>query len=629
MKKFLALIFAIVFVYISYTGLLFFFSSDRELKNIGHIILLDRHGEVLTDMGLPGWYSAHYAGALNNALVQWIISIEDGRYYEHSGIDIIGKIGAIRENYNAGSIVRWGSTLTEQYIKNIYFPWEKRTIPQKIEESFYASVLWIRYNKDEILRKYLDSVYMGNGLYGIQSAIDVYFWWKNPDTLTETEIVEIITRIHSPNIGLDGDNYAEKVSQKLYRKSFSGELTRTGRKIGINTFPHLTERIRKEIRWYCQWTENDLQKFVQKIPKDICTSNSLNIETTIDKNLSVFSRDTMEGIVQSLENENVHNGSVYVLNPKNNTILAYIGNRTSTSKENAIDMIQERRSVWSVLKPFVYSIALTGGADGESLVMDDTKVYNTEQGDKSFVPENYVPKSYGPVRLKEALGNSLNSASVRLSESIGIGKIYDAYKKSSLRLDHDAGYYGYGIALGSVELTLENVVEWYTSLISLDDGSHFLLYNILSDGKNRAKTFGISSILNTSIPIAVKTGTSTDFHDNWTIGYHPNAIIGVWVGNADQSPMQDVSWVSGAWPIFHHIAEYMIAHGMIENIELAIPEGIEKTTICLDNSCMRKEEWFRWKNMTNLSRILEKKFYKSEFITPLTDEEIEKWNIKQ
>lgn len=91
--------------------------------------------------------------------------------------------------------------------------------------------------------------------------------------------------------------------------------------------------------------------------------------------------------------------------------------------------------------------------------MDDTKVYNTEQEDKNFVPENYVPKSYGPVRLKEALGNSLNSASVRLSEAIGIGKIYDAYKKSGLRLDHDAGYYGYGIALGSVELTLENVVE--------------------------------------------------------------------------------------------------------------------------------------------------------------------------
>ncbi|MDD2694267.1 MAG: transglycosylase domain-containing protein [Candidatus Gracilibacteria bacterium] len=628
MKKFLALIFAIVFVYISYTGLLFYFAPEQYLKNVGNIRILDKKGEILTDMSLPGGYSTHYTGSLDNALVRGIISIEDGRYYEHSGIDIIGKIGAIRENYNAGTIVRGGSTLTEQYIKNIYFPGEKRTIQQKIREAFSATILGFKYNKEQILRKYLDSVYMGNGLYGIQSAIDVYFGGENPDTLTETEIVEIITRIHSPNIGTDGKNYAEKVSQKLYGKSFSGELTRTERKIGINTFSHLTTRIQKEIASYCQGRENNLKMFVQQIPEKICLANSLDIQTTIDKNLSLFTRNTLEGIVQSLDHENVHNGAIYILNPKDNIILTYIGNRTNLSKENAIDMIQERRSVGSVLKPFIYNLAIAGGADGESLIMDDTKVYNTEQEDKSFVPENYVPKSYGPVRLKEALGNSLNSASVRLSESIGIGKIYDTYKKSGLKLDHDAGYYGYGIALGSVELTLENVVEGYTSLLSLNDGSHFLLYNILSDGKNRAKTFGISSILNTSIPIAVKTGTSTDFHDNWTIGYHPDAIIGVWVGNADQSPMQDVSGVSGAGPIFHHIAEYMIANGMIENRELTIPEGIEKTTICLDNSCMRKEEGFRWKNMTNLSRILEKRFYKSEFITPLTDEEIEKWKIR-
>jgi penicillin-binding protein 1C len=139
-------------------------------------------------------------------------------------------------------------------------------------------------------------------------------------------------------------------------------------------------------------------------------------------------------------------------------VLAYIGNRTSTSQENAIDMIQERRSVGSVLKPFLYKIALSDGADGESLIMDDTKVYESA-GEKSFVPENYVPKSYGPIRLKEALGNSLNSATVRLAESLGIGRIYDSYKKYGLALDHDAGYYGYGIALGAVELTLENIVE--------------------------------------------------------------------------------------------------------------------------------------------------------------------------
>ena len=122
-----------------------------------------------------------------------------------------------------------------------------------------------------------------------------------------------------------------------------------------------------------------------------------------------------------------------------------------------------------MLKPFLYHLALKNGADGESLILDDTKVYNTEQENKSFVPENYNPKSYGPIRFKEALGNSLNSASVRLSEHIGIGKVYDTYRKNGLELDHDAGYYGYGITLGSVELSLENIVMGYRNLLNLHE----------------------------------------------------------------------------------------------------------------------------------------------------------------
>ncbi len=121
-------------------------------------------------------------------------------------------------------------------------------------------------------------------------------------------------------------------------------------------------------------------------------------------------------------------------------------------------------------------------------------------------------------------------------------------------------------------MTLENVVFAYRDLTSLDHGANFLLADILSNENNRARTFGISSILNTSIPLAVKTGTSTDFHDNWTIGYSPDAIIGVWVGNADQTAMEDVSGVSGAGPIFHSIAEYMIEEGMINRNDPEIPE---------------------------------------------------------
>lgn len=120
----------------------------------------------------------------------------------------------------------------------------------------------------------------------------------------------------------------------------------------------------------------------------------ITLDTTIDLDLSMHVRDALEGILGSLSSRNIANGAVYIVNPRDGTVLAYIGNRTTPSRENAIDMITERRSVGSVLKPFLYRIALEDGADGESLLMDDTRIYQTDQDEKNFVPENYVPKSY-------------------------------------------------------------------------------------------------------------------------------------------------------------------------------------------------------------------------------------------
>ncbi len=186
---------------------------------------------------------------------------------------------------------------------------------------------------------------MGNGLYGIQSAVDVYFGGKNPENLSEQEIVEIITRIHSPNIGRDGVEYAKRIDQKLYDHTFTGSLDRKIRKTGINLFPHLTNRIASEKENYCAGRDNTLHEFLLTIPDTICHSNLMTLTTSIDMSLSVFARDTLEGIISPLEKMNVHNGSIYIYDPLRSHILAYIGNRSVTSRENAIDMIEESRSV--------------------------------------------------------------------------------------------------------------------------------------------------------------------------------------------------------------------------------------------------------------------------------------------
>ena len=606
----------------------YFFLFTKAVSTIWSITLLDREGSIIAQVNNGEKFSLPYTGSIDIPLIQWIISIEDKRFYEHFWTDIFAKWGSILQNIKHPDILRGGSTITEQYVKNKYFPESSRNIFKKIRETIVAQTIEIKYSKEEILRKYLDSVYMGNGVYGIQSASEKYFQKSNLKELTSEEIGEIIIRIHSPNLSGNINQYANKVFQKLSGKDFWWKYTELKWEKQINKNTLLTERFKKEINNFCKRNKNHLIDFVKEIPQKICTEDSLLLQTTIDEELSESIENIMEGVITPLESENIQNGAVYIKENKTGKILAYIGNRREKRSGSLIDMIEEKRSVGSVLKPFVYKLAIENGADGESLLLDDTKVYETENTQKKYIPENYVPKSYGPIRLKEALWNSLNIATVRLSEKLGIGKIADFYKTHDLYLDHDPGYYGYGISLGSVELSLENIIEWYKKLSDLSDPSNFLIYQILSDKRNRAKTFGYSSILNTSLPMAVKTGTSTDFRDNWTIGYNPDITIWVWIGNADGSSMQDVSGVTGAGPIFHQIAEMMIKKKYIRNELIPLPISIIENYRCLDSSCFQKEHTYSKKWNSQKSILRENIYYESDFFIPLTLEEKIKWKIK-
>lgn len=189
--------------------------------------------------------------------------------------------------------------------------------------------------------------------------------------------------------------------------------------------------------------------------------------------------------------------------------------------------------------------------------------------------------------MREALGNSLNSATVRITETLNLDRVYHALRSMGLDLEHDIGYYGYGLSIGTAELTLENVVQTTTALLDMSHASNFLIMQALRDPDNRSRAFGVTSILNTSIPLPVKTGTSTDFRDNWTLSYHPNAIIGVWVGNNTSKPMRDVSGITGAAPIWKHLAEALITRGMITSWDPPKPPDVSLTSRCLDRSCLR------------------------------------------
>ncbi|NRH21080.1 hypothetical protein HOO68_03485 [Candidatus Gracilibacteria bacterium] len=622
MKKILSLL-AILFLIISifFIGDVYFVISKGPSTEYGHLLLKDRNGKIITDKGRSGGYSLPYTGDIHSEIVKNIISIEDARFYEHSGINIEAKMASLYQNIQAGGIVRGGSTITEQYVKNAFYNQAPRNTFQKLREAIGAIIIENRFTKDEILQKYLGAVYMGNGQYGIET----YAHGKN-DTDT---VLDIITKIKYPNITDSNSgtvlDYRNIVSEKIGKKGTKTNLFETKKRKQINQFSILTNRVDQEISLYCKNQKNTLKQWTKDIPKNLCISNEMNLTLTVDSNLIDTIEGISRGVLKSLEGKNVTNANIYIKDPKTDTILAYIGN---SNPGEEIDMITRPRSVGSLLKPFIYLIALKSGADSEDYIIDDKIPYETEIDGKYYIPENYNPKSYGPIRLREALGNSLNAATVKLTDTIGISNIYDELRNFGLSLNHDVGYYGYGISLGTVEVSMENIINTYGTLLKTNDPDTWQIAQILKDPRNRAKTFGISSILNTSIPMSVKTGTSTDFRDNWAVSYSSDAIIGVWVGNSDGSSMGDVSGVSGAGPIWHQIAEYMIERGMIKNKKLTPPTSLHQIPICLDTNCLRKELLFTKKSESPKSRSSEGIYYRSDFFGTISQEEMAKWNIQ-
>ncbi len=610
-------------VFAIYHSLDIWWSFSKVGSSYGSFEILGRDNTVLTRIPEEDGFSLPYTWPLDTDLIKSIIQIEDRRFYSHHGIDIIGKWWALIENYRASGIVRWGSTLTEQYIKNQYFPGAPRSIIQKIKESIYAILLEFHSSKDTILRWYLDTVYMGNSLYGIETAKAIYF----SGNIDQNARIEIITRIKYPNPSDGRDAYQKWISEKLGMPNEAFVIPKRERPQYINTYPHLTERIKREVFLRCSGRTNELEKFIQILPTTLCSTKSISLKTSIDTKLMILGKTMLNTTLEGLQEKNIHNGSIYVWSEKEKKVIIYLGNG-DISRDNAVDMIVKKRSVWSTLKPFVYRLALRLGAHPDNYILDEKKIYETDAPEISYIAENYIPKSYGPVTLREALGNSLNSSTVRLSEHLGIGRIYEAYRSIGLDIEHDSGYYGYSISLGWVELTLENLIEWYRDLLDLSDAANFLIFDILSEDQNRARTFWVSSILNTSIPLAVKTGTSTDFRDNWTIWYDEDTIIWIWVWNVNRESMDDVSGISGAGPLYHQIAEALIYAGYITKTSRTPPENIIYDYICIDTSCLQKRWAYRKEDGAQKSDSIHQIYYLEDFITPLTSEEKVKWKIR-
>ncbi|MBU1032226.1 PBP1A family penicillin-binding protein [Patescibacteria group bacterium] len=522
-------------------------------------------------------------------LTQATIAIEDRNFYHHIGIDPVAILRAFYHNLRNGGY-EGASTITQQLIKNSLLTPEK-TYTRKLKEIILA--LWTEriYSKDEILQMYFNEAPYGGTNIGISAAALTYFG-KSPKKLTLAEAAYLAGLPASPTqffpYGLGAPLAKERQSQVLQRmvqekyitasqaeQAYSEELTLLSPTDSIRA-PHFVMYIRDQLT----------SKFGQRV----VTQGGLKVITSLDLKI----QETVESIIkeelEKLTSLNVQNGAAMVMDTEGQ-ILAMVGSKDYFEpKFGNFNVALALRQPGSSIKVITYAAAFKKGFSPGNTILDAPVAF--KDGDKIYAPQNYDGKYHGPVSIRTALGSSYNIPAVKILSTVGIEEMLKTAKDLGITTFNEPERYGLSLTLGGGEIKMIDMMTVYGTLANLgykryqteilkvtdsygnvlkeidESGKQvlqkevaFMITDILKDNKARTPAFGPNSLL--SIPgyeVAVKTGTSDNKRDNWTFGYTPKFVVGVWVGNPDNSPMNPVltSGVTGAAPIWNRIMHMLL-----------------------------------------------------------------------
>ncbi|MBC7968923.1 MAG: penicillin-binding protein 1C [Verrucomicrobia bacterium] len=581
--------------------------TDRNGLPLGTILTRDQEHTVtvpLAKVSLP--------------FKQAIVAAEDGRFYQHGALDGRAIVRAVLEAMQARQVVSGASTITMQLARMLE-P-SPRTLPGKAKEIWTSWRLVAGMSKDEILQTYVNRLPMGGNIYGIEAAARIYFGIAAND-LNVAQASLLAGLPNDPNRLNPYDRWEALKKRQTYvlnrmvqeryltraeaDRAFQEELTLQSRQQGIVAAPHF-------LFWLAE------QRSTHPAP----------MRTTLNRPLQQFVEAQVQQIIQALAPHNVHHAAALVLDNRSGAVLAYVGspNYFADAQGGRNDGVQALRQPGSTLKPFLYELALEQRVIRPNTVLADIPTRYAIPGARLYTPLDYSETFQGPVRVRVALANSLNVPAVRVLEKVSVKAFLDRlHQLGFTHLTQTPDYYGLGLALGGGEVSLwelaraylvlarqgeairvrgeerevrsqepgvgsqESVIET-TSKLSLASSSSFiphpssfpstwsLITNMLSDSHARAKAFGVESLLSLPFPAAVKTGTSSDFRDTWTVGFTRNYTVAVWVGNFDGEPMRQVSGVTGAAPLWNRIMLHL--HEQHEPEAFPPPLGMVKRRVC-------------------------------------------------
>lgn len=622
-------LFSLIFVFIPLTVIIFLqeLPSPKQLSFQQAPLttkIFDRQGSLLYPIYATENRTLIPLSSVPKYLRDATIAIEDKTFYKNSGVDIPAIIRAAIADLS-GKPLQGASTITQQLIKSTLLTPEI-TIQRKVKEIILAFWAQKIYTKDQILEMYFNQIPYGGTAWGVEAASEVYFGKKTEDlTLAQAAFLAGLTRAptsyspfgESPNLWkkrqkevLTRMEELRYISPKEKEEALSEDLVFSVPQVPLYA-PHFVMYIK------------DL--LIKKYGLGMVEKGGLYVTTSLD----LKTQDMVQKIVTSEVEKNAYlnltNGASVVTNPKNGDILAMVGSKNySEINSGNFNVVTALRQPGSSIKVVTYGAALSNGFTAATIIEDSPVTYTSFNG-PSYSPVNYDGKFHGKMSLRIALTNSINIPAVKVLAKIGVPQMIDLGRKMGITTWGNSSDYGLAITLGSADVKMIDMAAVYGVLANggkrvdinpilkltdsqgnileekkepiaeakqvIDPGVAFIISNILADNGARAMEFGTNSPLN--IPnhyVSVKTGTSDNKRDNWTIGYTPNYVVAAWVGNNDNSPMSQylASGITGAAPIWHNIMLNLLPQINVTTsaAKIIVPRNV------IQKDCIGRKEYF-------------------------------------
>jgi len=610
-------------------------------------LIYDREGNLLNEAFDPraGRRTVVPLERISPYLRLATIATEDARYYEHGGVDPVAVARAAWYLVREGEAVSGASTIPQQLAKRLYLTSE-RSVRRKVTEAALAAEISQRYSKDQILELYLNEIFYGNLAYGVQAAARAYFGKDAADlSLAESALLAGL-----PQAPAYYDPYANPERAKRRQEVVLGLMVKTravsraeAEAAAREPLAYVEPRFDLRAPHFTLYVREQIEAL---FGPEALYSRGLAVRTTLDPRLQSEAETAVAGHIAAIAARGAGNGALVAVRPATGEILAMVGSAdyANDAISGQVNMALAPRQPGSAIKPFVYLTAFATAREPAgtrwtpATLLADIEEDFPDGANPPYRPTNYDLDEHGLVTVRDALANSYNIPAVRALQAVGIRSFLATARAVGIttltRQD-----YGLGLALGAGEVPLVELTAAYavlansgrrppataiTRIVDTDGDvlcqmgterpcvpgalgvdrqqvvpppDTFLITDILSDNAARVPAFGAGSYLEIDRPAAVKTGTTNDTRDGWTVGYVPQLAVGVWVGNADNSPMRGVSGYAAAAPIWNRVMRAALAGETV--VPFTPPAGTRQFEVCADTGALpspacpaRRLAWF-------------------------------------